>query len=161
MLHSRRNNSIIRNLHERYLRLMYNDKNSSLEELLTKDGSVSIHHGNSQALATELYKINNAFSPEILLKFLLVKQSHYNLRRCNDFRIPSICTMYHGSESMSFLGRKIWDMKLNDEIKKQTSLNSFQKSVKKWKLQDCPCRLCEIYTEVYFLFCYFFHPTDI
>ena len=36
MLHHRRNNHIIRNFHERYLRLIYNDKNSSYEELLTK-----------------------------------------------------------------------------------------------------------------------------
>ena len=65
MLHSRRNNNIIRNLHERCLRLIYNDKNSSYEELLTKDGSVSIHHRNIQALATEFYKIKNGLSPEL------------------------------------------------------------------------------------------------
>ena len=46
MLHSRRNNNIVRNLHKRCLRLIYNDKNSSYEELLTKEGSVSIHHRN-------------------------------------------------------------------------------------------------------------------
>ena len=53
MLHSRRNNNIISNLHERCLRLIYNGKNSSYEELITKDGSVSINHRNIQALATE------------------------------------------------------------------------------------------------------------
>ena len=41
MLHSRSNNNIIRNLHQRCLRLIYNDKNLSYKELLTKDGSVS------------------------------------------------------------------------------------------------------------------------
>ena len=65
MLHSRRNNSIIRNLHERCLRLIYNDKNSSYEELLTKDGSVSIHHRNIQALETEFYKNKNGLSSEL------------------------------------------------------------------------------------------------
>ena len=57
-------------------------------------------------------------------------ESPYNLRRCNDFRIPSIRTVYHGSESITFLGPKIWNI-LNDETKQQTSLNSFKKSVKK------------------------------
>ena len=52
ILQSRRNNNIIRNLHERCLRLIYNDENSSYEELLTKDGSVSILNRNIQALAT-------------------------------------------------------------------------------------------------------------
>ena len=65
MLHSRRNNNIIRNLHERCLRLIYNDKNSSYEELLTKDGSVSIHHRNIQALETEFYKNKNGLSSEL------------------------------------------------------------------------------------------------
>ena len=59
MLHSRRNNNNIRNIHEQCLRLLYNVKKSSYEELLTKDGSVSIHHRNIQELATELYKIQN------------------------------------------------------------------------------------------------------
>ena len=145
MLHNRRNNNIIRNLHERCLRLIYNDKNSSYEELLTKDGSVSIHHRNIQALATEFYKIKNGISPELFTEiFARETESHYNLRRCNDFRIPSIRTVYHGSESISFLGPKIWNI-LPDEIKQQTSLNSFKKSVKKWKPQDCPCRLCKVY----------------
>ena len=74
ILHSRRNNNIIRNLHERCLRLIYNSKNSSYEELLTKDGSVSIHHRNIQALP-ELF--TEIFAPET--------EFHYNLRRCNDF----------------------------------------------------------------------------
>ena len=82
-------------------------------------------------------------------KFLLIffareTESHYNLWRCNDFRIPSIRTVYHGSEGISFLGPKIWNI-LPREIKQQTSLNSFKKSVKNWKPQDCPYRLCKVY----------------
>ena len=59
MLHSRSNDNIIRDLCEQCLRLIYNDKKSSYEELLTKDSSFSIHHRNIQALATELCKIKN------------------------------------------------------------------------------------------------------
>ena len=145
MLNSRRNNNIIMNLHERCLTLIYNDKNSSYEDILTKDGSVSIHHSNIQALATEFYKIKNGFLPELFTEiFARETESHYNLRRCNDFRIPSIRAVYHGSESISFLGPKICNI-LPDEIKQQTSLNSFKKSVKKCKPQDCPCKLCKVY----------------
>ena len=91
MLHSRRNNNIIRNLHERCLTLIYNNKKPSYEELLTKDGSVSIHHRNIQALATDFYKSKNGLSPEIFTEiFARETEPHYNLRLCNDFRIPSI-----------------------------------------------------------------------
>ena len=81
----RRNNNI-RNLHGRCLRLIYNDKNSSYEELFTKDGSVSIHHRNIQALATEFYKIKNGLSPELFIEiFARETEFHYNVRWCNDF----------------------------------------------------------------------------
>ena len=42
----------IKHLYERCLRLTYCDKNSPYEELLEKDGSVSIHHGNLAILQT-------------------------------------------------------------------------------------------------------------
>ena len=66
MLHSCRNNNIIRNFHERCFRSICNDIDSAYEELLTKDDSVSMHHINMQALATELHKIKNGLSPELV-----------------------------------------------------------------------------------------------
>ena len=88
LLQSRRNNNIIWNLHERCLRFIYNDKNSSYEELLTKDGSVSLNHRNMPALATEIYKIKKGNSPELFTEiFARETESHYNLRRCNELRI--------------------------------------------------------------------------
>ena len=59
MCHSRENNRKINRLHERCLRTVYNDKQSSFNELLEKDGSVSIHERNIQVLATEMYKTSN------------------------------------------------------------------------------------------------------
>ena len=50
-------------LHERCLRLMYNDKYSSFEELMVKDKSLSIHHKNIHALAIEMFKVYNKTSP--------------------------------------------------------------------------------------------------
>ena len=59
MVHSRRNNNKIKHLHERCLRIIYNDKQPSYEELLIKDGTVSIHHRNIQTLATEMFRVKN------------------------------------------------------------------------------------------------------
>ena len=66
MYHSRKLNNRINKIQERALRLVYNDNKSNLKELLEKDKSVTIHERNIQVLATEMYKIENSLSPEIM-----------------------------------------------------------------------------------------------
>ena len=51
MLHSRYSNNKIKHLQDRRLRLIYNEKRSSYEDLLKKDGSVPIYHKNIQGAA--------------------------------------------------------------------------------------------------------------
>ena len=53
MCHNRKTNRKINRLHERCLRITYNDKQSSFKMLLEKDSSVSIHDKNIQCLTTE------------------------------------------------------------------------------------------------------------
>ena len=64
MFHSRKLNNRINKIHERSLRLVYDDNFSNFEELLNKDDSVTIHERNIQVLAIELYKVVNKISPE-------------------------------------------------------------------------------------------------
>ena len=63
MFHSRGLNSKMNCIHERALRITYNDKSSSYGELLTNDRSVTIHHRNIRALAIEIYKVMQGISP--------------------------------------------------------------------------------------------------
>ena len=62
-------NTKINRLHERYLRIVYNDKKSNFNELLVKAGSVSIHHQNLQKLAGEMFKASSGLSPKIANEF--------------------------------------------------------------------------------------------
>ena len=57
MFHNRTLNHKINKLHERALRIVYKDENLTFQELLDKDGSVTVHHRNLQKLAIEMYKI--------------------------------------------------------------------------------------------------------
>ena len=50
-------NGKINKLHERALRIAYNDYSSSFKELLVKDDTVTIHERNLRTLATKMYKI--------------------------------------------------------------------------------------------------------
>ena len=54
IFHSRGLKNKINRIHERALRITYNDKSSSYGELLNKDRSVTIHHRNKRALAIEI-----------------------------------------------------------------------------------------------------------
>ena len=46
-------------LHQRALQLVYDDRQSTFEELLNIGKSLTIHHKNVQVLATELYKVHH------------------------------------------------------------------------------------------------------
>ena len=81
MCHSRENNKKISRLHERCLRIIYNDKRSSFNALLEKDGSVSIHESNIKILATEMFTVSKNLAPPQMHEIFKVKdQFHCNLR---------------------------------------------------------------------------------
>ena len=108
MLNSGSKNNKIKHLHESCLRLIYNDKHSSYEELLIKDGTVSIHYRNIQTFATKMFKVKNEISPEIICDIFTQRiNNHYNLRYINHFETPLARTVYNGTESVSYLGPKI------------------------------------------------------
>ena len=138
MFHSRTLSNKINRLHERCLRIIYNDNTSSFTDLLEIDNSVSVHHRNIQVLATELYKFVNGLSPKLVSDcFKLNNKTVYNTRNKSTF-------YSHGPESLSHLGPKIWELVPND-MKNLSTLTAFKKAIKQWKPHACPCRLCRSY----------------
>ena len=85
MFHSRTLNNKINFIHERALRITYNDIKSSFEVLLRKDNTLSIQHRNLQLLATEIFKIKNNMAPKILNEIFQNRTSSYNLRKNSSF----------------------------------------------------------------------------
>ena len=143
MFHSRKLNNVINRIHERALRIVYKDQNSTFQELLNKDDSVSIHHRNLQKLVTEMYKVKNKLSPSIMNNVFEEQHIPYSLRNDNTWASSNIRTVYNGTETISFRGPKTWQL-LPDNIKESKSLYDFKKNVKKWKPEGCTCRLCKI-----------------
>ena len=70
------NHNKINKLHEWALRIVYNDHFSSFEELLSKDKSVTVYQRNLQTLATEMYKILNGLSPDIMQDIFEIKSNY-------------------------------------------------------------------------------------
>ena len=126
MCHNRTNNRKINRLHERCLRIIFNDKQSSFIKLLEKDNSVFIHQRNLQILAIEMFKVSNGLSPILMGDiFKLRVEQTYNLRKLSQFSV------YNGTKSVSFLGLIMWDL-LPNELKDIGNLAAFKKAIKKW-----------------------------
>ena len=74
---------------------------------------------------------------------IFVKRNNvYNLCSPSEFVRPKVHTVFHGKESVSYLGPQIQDI-IPVEMKNLTKIRAFQKGSKDWKLENCPCRLCK------------------
>ena len=113
-------------MRQKALSLVYNDFSSSFSELLEKDKSVTIHHRNLQTLAYEIFKVKQNMAPEILTEIFPQKESSYSLRNSTTLQGRSIKTVMYGSETISSLGPKIWDI-LPTELKKNCASYTTQK----------------------------------
>ena len=60
------------------------------------------------------------------------------------FHIPSVNTVFSGTESMQFLGPKIWEL-IPNNIKSLENLRDFKTAIKKSKPTSCPSRICKTY----------------
>ena len=73
MYHSPENNNKMNSLHERYLRIICNDKRSSFNGILEKNGSVSIHERNIEILAKEMFKVSKNLAPPQMYEIFKLK----------------------------------------------------------------------------------------
>ena len=146
MFHNRNLSNHINHIHERALRILYQDHNSTFEELLAKDGSFKIHDRNLQILLIEIFKVKIKLAPEIMNEVFDIIESPYPLRNKLRFKSRNIRTVRYGIETAAFVGSKIWSC-IPSELKESTSLNEFRSKIKTWKPEDCPYKLCKIYLQ--------------
>ena len=144
MFHNRTLEKKINNLHERCLRLVYLDTNSTLEELLVLDNSETFHHKNLKNLAIELFKTKNGTAPTFYDQIFQKKELKIITRSNSLFKSRKIKSTLHGKESLAYLGPKIWDL-LPSELKDKQDVNCFKRQIRKWRPSACPCRLCSQY----------------
>ena len=145
MFHSRTLNNRINRIHERALRIIYQDYQLPFEELLSKDKSVTIHQRNLRILVTELYKAKMGFGPEIMSEVFNFIDSPYNLRN-EKLASRNIHTVKYGSETLSYVGAKVWGS-LPNEYKNTNSIGEFKSKIRSWIPTDYPCRICKTYIQ--------------
>ena len=105
---------------------------------------MSIHQKNLQILATEIYKTKNDLGPKIMKDTFHFIQKPYNLRNDPELQRRRNRTVYFGTESISSLAPKIWEL-IPSDIRSANSLGIFKGKIKSWATDRCPCRLCKTY----------------
>ena len=142
MFCSRQMNRKINHIHERALRLVYDDNELSFDELLIKDSSVCIHHRNIQYVAIEMYKVVNDLALPIM-KEIFGETKEYLTRSGITHIRSKVNTVYKGDNSLRIFGPLVWGKMLPERYKSCSTLTEFKNSIKSWKPQNCPCRLCK------------------
>ena len=112
MFCGRKSNNCRNHLHERALTIVYNDNQSSLENLLRKDRSVAIHHRNICSFAIKICKIKNYiyYIAPIMSELFGKRNLDYNLRSQTNFSLHSVNTVAYGLKSLKYFAEKIWNI---------------------------------------------------
>ena len=98
--------------------------------MLDKEEFDSIHHQNIQKLGIEMFKVFQCENPQILNEIFRIRdETSYELRQRSCFHIPSVNTVLSGTDSIRFLGPKIWELTPND-IKRLESIRDFKTAIK-------------------------------
>ena len=102
MAHNRYVSNKINYIHERALRLVYNDSNSNFEELLIKNKSVKIHHRNVRQLAIET--LIKYFNLQLIMPgvFDFTENNNFNLSSGINLSTSVLQTSQYGRESIPF-----------------------------------------------------------
>ena len=109
MFHSRKSNNKINLLHERALRMIYNDQISLFQEFLGKDNSFTVHHFNIQSLAIEMFKVINNIAATIIDDLFTTYHS-YNRCSKSKFVVTNVRTVHNGKNSRQYYGPLFWNM---------------------------------------------------
>ena len=122
--------------------MVYLDYTSSFEDLLKKDGAITVHMRNIQLVAIEMYKIVNDIGPKImkdLVEFKPVLRQDEDDKVIGDMFVKAkVKTEFMGK---GLLGRYfvpvVWDQMLRNDLKSIETLDKLKTEVKQdRKLSD-------------------------
>ena len=136
MFYSPTSSRKINKIHERALRLIFNDYSSEFSELLFISNDVSIHQRCIYILMTEVYKYLNGLSPDIMNEIFLLKKNSHNLRSTQMFVADVPKTTNFVLNSVIYRANQLWPT-VPTNIK-ASSLQLFKENI-----ELCCCQLCK------------------
>ena len=126
------------------LRFLYNDYNSTLEEILKKSGKVCMEVNRLRYLCIEIYKSINNINPSFMKQIFQLRETNRTVR--NQYKlnlsVPKVNQVSHGEKSRRFYEPKIWNSLLL-HVKTSENLKTFKDIIKNWNGSTCNCRVCQ------------------
>ena len=130
MFHSRNTENKVNKIHERALRLVYNDSPClSCDKLLIKEKSVSIRQRNLRFLGTEIFMVKNGVSTGLTENIFHFVKKPYDLRNNRILLRKRNRTDFYGTECLSSLAPRIWEL-VPQSLKNETELSQFKIKIK-------------------------------
>ena len=99
------NTKKLEKIQERALRFIYNDSDSSYENLLEKSQLPSLRLRRLRSMAIEVFKIINKQTPVYLHDLVTIKKSSYSFRYNNTVNIPRVNTTRYGLHSLRWCSK--------------------------------------------------------
>ena len=134
------NTAKLERLQYRALKFVFQDWNSSYEDLLKKSDLPTLELARKRSIILEVYKAQKGISPSFMRDFFVAKESKYNLRRTNQLCVNH-CRTKAGMKSLSVYGASLWKQ-LTDDFK-NCDLNAFKLKLQNWYPTTCKCSACD------------------
>jgi hypothetical protein len=97
-------NDKINHIHERALRLVYQDYTTTFDDLLKKDNSLAFHHRNIHQVAIEMFKVKHDLSPPFMKEVFTYIGNDKGTRSGDTFVRPNVGSVYKGEHSLRRFG---------------------------------------------------------
>ena len=127
----RQNNTKIEKIHNRALKIVYNDYDSEYDALLQRFGTNTVFQLRINRILNEVYKTVNKLNPSYLNPIFDVKSLPYALRDSLKLTQPIKDTTTFGLRSVSYVGSKLWN-ELPIHIKNAPDIPQFKIRLKNW-----------------------------
>jgi hypothetical protein len=139
---SKQNTEKLEKLQHRALRIVFNDFNSTYEDLLEKVNMPTLHLARLRTIAIETYKCLYRLSPPYLHDLVEFKQSTYTLRNSNTILVPKVRTTTYGKKSFRFEAARVWN-NLPNHVRTCDNYKEFTRMIQTWTGQTCTCVMCK------------------
>ena len=138
---SESNTAKIEKIQERALRFIYQDYNSTYDDLLLKSKMPSLKIRRLRTMAIEVFRTINKENPIYLHDLINIKETKYSFRYDNLAEIPTVRTTRYGLKSFRYSAAKLWN-ELPNHFRTEQSFSQFKSLINSWNGSSCHCSAC-------------------